>query len=141
LGVETTLRVQPRCQKTARAPVDRSTTYCTPLRWYAARSKRGSRRCRPAWSAWRPVSAHIMSARKLQGCGHDARLMPTKYVRAYSRGQKNDFRDAENKPMASSSLLDRTRTNPAGLGRWMMLPRCAGNTVSGAARRAARDRI
>ena len=27
--------------------------------------------------------------------GHDARLMPAKYVRAYSKGQKNDFRDAE----------------------------------------------
>jgi transposase len=26
---------------------------------------------------------------------HDARLMPAKYVRAYSKGQKNDFRDAE----------------------------------------------
>jgi len=30
MGVETTLRVQPRCQKTARAPADGSTTYCTP---------------------------------------------------------------------------------------------------------------
>ena len=27
--------------------------------------------------------------------GHDARLMPGKYVRSYSKGQKNDFRDAE----------------------------------------------
>ena len=27
--------------------------------------------------------------------GHDARLMPAKYVRPYSKGQKNDFRDAE----------------------------------------------
>jgi Transposase len=26
---------------------------------------------------------------------HDARLMPAKYVRPYSRGQKNDFRGAE----------------------------------------------
>ena len=25
--------------------------------------------------------------------GHNARLMPAKYVRPYSRGQKNDFRD------------------------------------------------
>src|SRR5262249_21732173 len=30
-----------------------------------------------------------------QTLGHDARLMPAKYVRPYSRGQKNDFRDAE----------------------------------------------
>jgi hypothetical protein len=28
--------------------------------------------------------------------GHDARLMPAKYVRPYSKGQKNDFRGAEN---------------------------------------------
>jgi transposase len=27
--------------------------------------------------------------------GHDARLMPAKYVRTYSKGQKNDFCDAE----------------------------------------------
>jgi transposase len=26
--------------------------------------------------------------------GHDARLMPAKYVRTYSKGQNNDFRDA-----------------------------------------------
>jgi len=40
------------------------------------------------------VGAHHLS-RRLQGYGHDARLMPAKYVRAYSKGQKNDFRDAE----------------------------------------------
>ncbi len=40
------------------------------------------------------VGAHHLS-RKLQAHGHDARLMPAKYVRPYSKGQKNDFRDAE----------------------------------------------
>jgi hypothetical protein len=40
------------------------------------------------------VGAHHLS-RKLQLQGHDARLMPAKYVRPYSKGQKNDFRDAE----------------------------------------------
>ena len=40
------------------------------------------------------VGAHHLS-RKLKALGHDARLMPAKYVRPYSRGQKNDFRDAE----------------------------------------------
>src|SRR4249920_70553 len=40
------------------------------------------------------VGAHHLS-RKLQSHGHDARLMPAKYVRAYLKGQKNDFRDAE----------------------------------------------
>src|SRR5437773_3748447 len=38
--------------------------------------------------------AHHLS-RKLKALGHDVRLMPAKYVRPYSRGQKNDFRDAE----------------------------------------------
>jgi transposase len=40
------------------------------------------------------VGAHHLS-RKLQEHGHDARLMPAKYVWPYSKGQKNDFRDAE----------------------------------------------
>src|SRR5712664_106359 len=40
------------------------------------------------------VGAHHLS-RGLQRLGHDARLMPARYVRAYSKGQKNDFRDAE----------------------------------------------
>jgi transposase len=34
-------------------------------------------------------------ARKLKELGHDARLMPAKYVRPYAKGQKNDFNDAE----------------------------------------------
>src|SRR3982075_4356199 len=40
------------------------------------------------------VGAHHLS-RKLNSLGHDARLRPAKYVRPYSKGQKNDFRDAE----------------------------------------------
>jgi transposase len=40
------------------------------------------------------AGAHHLS-RKLNSLGHDARLMPAKYVRPYSKGQKNDFRDAE----------------------------------------------
>src|SRR5262245_66051159 len=40
------------------------------------------------------LGAHQLS-RKLQALGHQARLMPAKYVRPYSKGQKNDFRDAE----------------------------------------------
>ncbi len=36
------------------------------------------------------VGAHHLS-RKLQMLGHDARLMPAKYVRPYSKGQKNDL--------------------------------------------------
>ena len=40
------------------------------------------------------VGAHHLS-RGLRKLGHDARLMPARYVRPYSKGQKNDFRDAE----------------------------------------------
>jgi len=40
------------------------------------------------------VGAHHLS-RKLQALGHDAWLMPAKYVRPYSKGEKNDYRDAE----------------------------------------------
>jgi transposase len=40
------------------------------------------------------VGAHHLS-RRLKALGHDARLMPAKYVRPYSKGQKNDFHDAE----------------------------------------------
>jgi hypothetical protein len=40
------------------------------------------------------VGAHHLS-RNLKGLGRDARLVPAKYVRPYSKGQKNDFRDAE----------------------------------------------
>ena len=39
------------------------------------------------------LGAHHLS-RQLKALGHDARLMPA-YVRPYSKGQKNDFRDAE----------------------------------------------
>jgi transposase len=40
------------------------------------------------------VGAHHLS-RRLKALGHDARLMPARYVRPYSKGQKNDFHDAE----------------------------------------------
>ncbi|MGI9425477.1 MAG: IS110 family transposase [Hyphomicrobiaceae bacterium] len=40
------------------------------------------------------VGAHHL-ARKLTALGHDARLMPAKYVRPFARGQKNDFNDAD----------------------------------------------
>src|SRR6202050_5674656 len=40
------------------------------------------------------VGAHHLGG-QLKALGHDARLMPARYVRPYSKGQKNDFRDAE----------------------------------------------
>jgi transposase len=40
------------------------------------------------------VGAHHLS-RRLRALGHDARLMPSQYVKPFLKGQKNDFRDAE----------------------------------------------
>src|SRR5499427_661111 len=40
------------------------------------------------------VGAHHLS-RRLKAFGHDARLMPAKYVKAFLKGNKNDYRDAE----------------------------------------------
>jgi transposase len=56
------------------------------------------------------VGAHHLS-RRLQKLGHEARLMPARYVRPYSKGQKNDFRDAEairhHQPDPCAFLLER----------------------------------
>jgi transposase len=40
------------------------------------------------------VGAHHLS-RRLNALGHDARLMPAKYVKPFVKSNKNDFRDAE----------------------------------------------
>jgi transposase len=40
------------------------------------------------------VGAHHLS-RRLIALGHEARLMPAKYVKAFLKGNKNGFRDAE----------------------------------------------
>src|SRR5258708_21320870 len=40
------------------------------------------------------VGAHHLS-RRLRLLGYDAPPMPAQHVRPYSKGQKNDFRDAE----------------------------------------------
>jgi transposase len=40
------------------------------------------------------VGSHHLS-RRLIALGHDARLMPAKYVKAFLKGHKNDYRDAE----------------------------------------------
>ena len=49
------------------------------------------------------VGAHHLS-RKLKALGHDARLMPAKYVRPYSKGQKNDEYDTPSKVKVSTGL-------------------------------------
>src|ERR1700730_11866713 len=68
---------------------------CCDRSGHAARSKCGSAKIPPSLIGMEAcVGAHHLSS-KLQSHGHDARLMPAKYVRPYSKGQKNDFRDAE----------------------------------------------
>jgi transposase len=62
------------------------------------------------------VGAHHVS-RQLQSHGHDARLMPAKYVRAYSKGQKNDFRDAEAIAEAGRARRSRSRSRSRHRGR------------------------
>src|SRR5882724_9254823 len=60
-------------------------------------NQRGAIVLRQKWSRGQVearLGAHHLS-RKLKALGHDARLMPAKYVRPYSKGQKNDYRDAE----------------------------------------------
>jgi transposase len=59
-----------------------------------ARWRRGLPTCRCLIGMEACVGAHHLS-RNLKALGHDAWLMPAKYVRPYSKGQKNDFRDAE----------------------------------------------
>src|SRR5215469_1035036 len=61
------------------------------------------------------VGAHHLS-RRLHSLGHDARLMPGKYVKPYRKGQKNDFRDAEAIAEAvqrPTMKLVATKTGPA----------------------------
>jgi len=67
------------------------------------------------------VGAHHLS-RRLKALGHDARLMQARYVRPYSKGQKNDFRDAEADRRGCAASNDEVRgdedrrsARPAGL--------------------------
>ena len=57
------------------------------------------------------VGAHHL-ARRLISLGHNARLMPAKYVRPYAKGQKNDFNDAEAITEASVSCAPSCRPMP-----------------------------
>src|SRR2546430_23601 len=52
---------------------------------------RSSVDCRPVWLAWR--RAHYW-ARELRALGHEVRLMPAQYVKAYVKRNKNDAADA-----------------------------------------------
>jgi transposase len=67
--------------------------------WFHVVDGRGAIVLRQKWSRGQ-VEARLANMPScligMEACvGHDARLMPAKYVRPYSKGQKNDFRDAE----------------------------------------------
>jgi transposase len=79
---------------TSSARIDAAISYCG-RNGRAASWKRGSPIYGRVSSGMEAcVGSHHLS-RKLQALGHDARLMPAKYVRPYSKGEKNDYRDAE----------------------------------------------
>jgi transposase len=83
-----------RTRSTSSVSTGMARTFCV-RNFHAGKSRLGSRTCRPASSAWsRAFGAHHLS-RQLKAHSHGARLMPARYVRPYSKGQKNDFRDAE----------------------------------------------
>ena len=66
------------------------------------------------------VGSHHL-ARRLKAPGHDAKLMPAKYVRPYSKGQMNDFKDAEaiaeavQRPTMRFVAIKTVEHRPAGL--------------------------
>jgi hypothetical protein len=65
------------------------------------------------------VGAHHLS-RRLKALGHDPRLMPAKYAKAFLKGNKNDFRDAE------AIALKRFSVRPCAL----LPPRLLSNSIS-----------
>src|SRR5262249_39469164 len=54
---------------------------------------RSSVDCRHVWLAWR--RARRRRARELRALGHEVRLMPAQYVKAYIKRNKHDAADAE----------------------------------------------
>src|SRR5262245_46986111 len=54
---------------------------------------RSSAGCRAAWLGEACGTAHYW-ARELRGLGHEVRLMPAQYVKAYVKRNKNDAADA-----------------------------------------------
>lgn len=45
--------------------------------------------------AWRPAAERTFSAAHFGAQGHDARLMPAQFVKAFRKSNKNDYLDAE----------------------------------------------
>lgn len=54
-------------------------------------------------------SAHYW-AREIRACGHEVKLLPPQHVKAYLRGQKNDYNDAT--AIAEAALVGRIRSVP-----------------------------
>ena len=88
-----------------------------------ARSDRGAARQhhRLASSAWRRASARIISPASSPRFGHDARLMPAKYVRPYAKGPEERLQrcrgDRRSRAAADDEVRrreDRRSTRPSG---------------------------
>src|SRR5262249_34501198 len=47
------------------------------------------------WSGWKRVRRRTTGARELGALGHEVRLMPAQYVKAYIKRNKHDTADAE----------------------------------------------
>src|SRR5437764_765136 len=61
----------------------------------AGKCWRSSAAFRGAWSGWKPVRRGHYWARELGALGHEVRLMPAQYVKAYIKRNKHDAADAE----------------------------------------------
>src|SRR5215475_7088544 len=70
------------------------------------------------------VGAHHLS-RRLKALGHDTRLMPAKYVRAFLKGNKNDYRDAEASRSDAAPTMRFVATKTAEQLDLQALHRCA----------------
>jgi hypothetical protein len=83
----------PRTRSMSSVSRTKARSFCV-ISCRAAKSMRGSPifHCLIGMEAC--VGAHHLG-RQLSALGHDTRLMPARYVRPYSKGQKNDLRDAE----------------------------------------------
>src|ERR1700730_15328486 len=79
-----------RCTGSTRRARRFCASSCGAARWW-----RSSPRCRAAWLGWRRAATAHYWARELRAVGHEVRLMPAQYVKAYVKRNKNDAAGAE----------------------------------------------
>jgi transposase len=79
-----------RCTALMRAVQRFCASSCGAASWW-----RFSPHCRAAGLGWRRAATAHYWAQELQAVGHEVRLMPAQYVKAYVKRNKNDAADAE----------------------------------------------